>query len=58
VDATLTNLSGKAVRKESFTVYEGVNSLTIQNTEGLPAGIYVLQIKNKEQLISKKLMKK
>jgi hypothetical protein len=58
VEAMLTNSSGKTVRKESFTVYEGVNSLTIQDTEELPAGIYILQIKSKEKLISKKLIKK
>jgi hypothetical protein len=58
IEAVLTNLSGKPLRKENFIVYEGVNSLTILDTERLPAGMYILQIKNKERVISKKLMKK
>ncbi len=58
IEAVLTNLSGKPLRKENFVVYGGVNSLTILDTERLPAGMYILQIKNKERVISKKLMKK
>src|SRR6185295_8128675 len=41
VDATLMNISGKPVRKESFNVYAGANSLTINDTEILPAGMYI-----------------
>ena len=33
IDATLINISGKPVRKESFNVYEGANNLTINGTE-------------------------
>ncbi len=58
IDATLINISGKPVRKESFNVYEGANNLTINDTETLPAGMYILQIKNKDQIINKKVMKK
>jgi hypothetical protein len=58
VEAVLSNLSGKPLRKENFIVYEGVNSLAIQNVERLPAGMYILQIKNNEKVISKKLIKK
>jgi hypothetical protein len=58
IEAVLTNLSGKPLRKESFIVYEGVNSLTIQDVDRLPAGMYILQIKDKEKIINKKLMKK
>jgi len=58
IDATLINISGKPVRKESFNVYEGANNLTINDTETLAAGMYILQIKNKEQIINKKVMKK
>jgi hypothetical protein len=39
-------------------VYEGANSLTIPDTETLPAGMYILQIRNKERVISRKLIKK
>ncbi len=58
IDATLINLAGKPVRKESFSVYAGTNSLIISDTENLPAGMYILQIKDNEKIISKKLMKK
>ena len=58
IDATLMSISGNAVRKESFNVYEGANNLTINNTETLAAGMYILQIRNKDQVINKKVMKK
>ena len=58
IDATLLNISGKPVRKESFNVYEGANNLTINDTETLAAGMYILQIRNKDQIINKKVMKK
>jgi hypothetical protein len=58
IDAILTNLSGKTLRKENFMVYEGVNSFSIPDTETLPAGMYILQIRNGEKVISRKLIKK
>jgi len=58
IDAVLTNLSGKPLRKESFIVYGGVNSLTILDTETLPPGMYILQVTNREKVINKKLVKK
>jgi hypothetical protein len=58
IDVTLINMAGKPVRKESFNVYDGANNLTIVNTEGLPVGMYILQIRNKDQVINKKVMKK
>lgn len=58
IDATLINISGKAVRKVSFIVYGGANGLTIPNTKSLPAGMYILQIRNGDQAIIKKVMKK
>jgi hypothetical protein len=58
VDVTLMNMSGKPVRKQSFNVYEGANNLTVIDTEILPVGIYILQIRNNDQIINKKVMKK
>jgi len=46
------------VRKQTFNVYEGANNLTIVDTEILPVGIYILQIRNNDQIINKKVMKK
>ena len=58
IDVTLLNMSGNPVRKVSFNVYEGANNLTINKTEILPTGMYILQIRNKDQIINKKVMKK
>jgi len=58
VDATLMSISGKPIRKESFNVYAGANNLTINGTETLPVGMCILQIRNKDQIINKKVMKK
>ena len=58
IEATLINLAGKPVRRANFSVYTGTNSLTISDTENLPAGMYILQVKDDDKVISKKLMKK
>jgi hypothetical protein len=58
LDVTLLNMSGKPVRNQTFNVYEGANNLTIVDTEILPVGIYILQIRNNDQIINKKVMKK
>jgi len=58
IEAILTSLSGKTLRRESFIAYEGVNSLTINDTDRLPPGMYILQIKSNGNMISKKLIKK
>lgn len=58
IDVVLTNLSGKLVRKESYMAYEGVNSFIIPATETLQPGIYILQVKNKDVFINRKVMKK
>jgi len=58
IETLLLNLSGKPVRKENFNVYEGENSLIISNTDNLPAGMYILQVRDNDKVISKKLIKK
>jgi len=58
IDAIITNMLGRPVRRESFNVYSGINSLTIPGTDNLPPGMYILQIKNKDGLINRKVMKK
>ena len=58
LEVVVANMSGKPIRKENFMVYEGVNSLSLQDVERLPAGMYILQLKNKDKVISKKVMKK
>jgi len=58
VDISLTDMYGKQVTHKSYPVYEGVNSLRLDNTDALPAGIYILQVKNKDKKLNKRIFKK
>ncbi|HKB44097.1 MAG TPA: T9SS type A sorting domain-containing protein, partial [Chitinophagaceae bacterium] len=58
IDVSLIELFGKKVKTKSFTVYSGINGLSIVNTEGLTPGIYILQVKNKDIVINNKVVKK
>jgi trimeric autotransporter adhesin len=58
IDVSLIELFGKKVKAKSFTVYSGINDLSIVNTEGLTPGIYILQVKNKDIVINNKVVKK
>jgi hypothetical protein len=58
IDVSLTDLFGKTIRHKSYTVYSGVNSLGIDNTQSLKPGIYILQIKNNNITINNKVLKK
>ncbi|HEY1870554.1 MAG TPA: T9SS type A sorting domain-containing protein, partial [Chitinophagaceae bacterium] len=58
IEATLINLSGNIVKKYDYNVYEGSNNLTIPDTGNLPAGMYILQVNDADQVIRKKLIKK
>jgi hypothetical protein len=58
VEVVLTDMFGKPVRKTSYIVTEGINSLNIPNTGALAAGIYILQINTKDKSITRKVVKK
>jgi hypothetical protein len=58
IQATLINLSGNVVKRFDYNVYEGSNNLTIPDTGNLPAGMYILQVSDADQVIRKKLIKK
>jgi trimeric autotransporter adhesin len=58
VDISLTDMYGKQVTQRSYPVYQGVNSLRLDNTDALPAGIYILQVKNKDKKLNKRIFKK
>jgi trimeric autotransporter adhesin len=58
IDIQLIDLSGKILKKNSYLVNEGANSLTVPHTDGLPAGLYLLQISNNEDAITRKVVKK
>jgi hypothetical protein len=58
IDVSLIDLFGKTVKTKSYTVYSGVNSLSISNTEKWTPGIYILKVKNKDIVINNKVVKK
>ena len=58
IDVTLIDMIGKTVMEKSYPVYNGVNGLSLGNTESLPSGMYILQIKNKDIIINRKVLKK
>ena len=58
VEIELIDLVGKTVRRVSYQVYAGVNSLQLDNTGTLSNGIYTLRIRNKENyIITRKVIK-
>jgi hypothetical protein len=58
VNIALANVFGNNLKQETIFIYEGVTSISLPNTEALPPGIYILQVRNKEKTISKKIVKK
>lgn len=58
LDISLINMSGMEIRKESYMVSEGANSMSIRNTDNLPAGMYILQVRNQDQVINRKVIRK
>jgi hypothetical protein len=58
IEAVLTNVSGKPLRRQTFIVYEGVNGLTIPSVETLPAGMYILQVNYQGEVVNRKLVKR
>jgi len=58
VDVAVLNASGNLIKQQSFTVYNGVNNIVIPNLNSLAPGIYILQVRNKDQFINQKIVKK
>lgn len=57
IEVELIDLLGKVVRKNSFTVYAGVNALSLPDTGNLPSGTYIFRVRNNEMLINRKVLK-
>ncbi|HEY6505303.1 MAG TPA: T9SS type A sorting domain-containing protein, partial [Chitinophagaceae bacterium] len=55
--AELIDQFGKAVKRKTFDIKEGVTQLSFDNTDILPAGIYILRLELDGTLIYKKVMK-
>jgi len=57
VKMDLVNLQGGIEREREFNVDTGVNSLSIDDTNVLPAGVYILRIQFNNQVVHRKLVK-
>jgi hypothetical protein len=58
IDVSLIDMFGKTVKSKAYSVYSGVNSISIANTDRLSPGIYIMQVKNKDITINNKVLKK
>jgi len=55
--AVLIDNLGKVVKRKSFDVRDGVNQLSLDDTNVLPAGIYILRVELSGMMIYKRVMK-
>jgi hypothetical protein len=53
----LINPGGVIVKKSSFNLQKGTNSLTIENTSSFRSGTYILRMQKDEAVVFKKLIK-
>ena len=58
IEVYLLDMYGKQIHQKTLPVYEGSNSMSLDNIDALPAGIYILQVKHKDKNISKRIFKK
>jgi hypothetical protein len=54
----LMDMTGKPVRTARQLVYNGVNSLSLTDTQSLPPGVYTLRVIHKDLVITRRVMKK
>lgn len=58
IEVFLLDMYGKQIHQKTLQVYEGANSMRLDNIDALPAGIYILQVKHKDKNLSKRIFKK
>ena len=58
IEVALIDIFGKKVKSNNYTIYAGVNSISLTNTDHLSHGIYILQVKNNDIIINSKVLKK
>lgn len=58
LDVALLNGSGNLVKKLNFTAYSGSSNFLVPGLSALPAGVYILQVRNKEKTFTQKTIKK
>jgi hypothetical protein len=57
VELFLMNASGHTLRQQNLILSQGVTNLTVSQLEDLPKGVYILKLKDKENTITRKLIK-
>lgn len=57
VDAELIDQFGQVVKRNSFGLNAGINSMSLTNTGILPTGIYILRLRTGESVIQKRVLK-
>ena len=53
----LIDLTGRSMFRKKYTVYQGINSLTVNNTENLSTGIYILRVESSDGIYNQRVMK-
>jgi hypothetical protein len=57
MSAELISLQGNVVKKKEFNLNTGVNRLSIDNTDVLLAGIYILRAEFNGKIIQRKVVR-
>ena len=58
ININLTDMTGRTVMTGKYTIYPGVNNFNLTDIQHLRAGVYTLQVNNKDSIIRKPVMKK
>ena len=58
IDLTLLNSFGNLIKSTSVTAYTGTNNFVIPQLSSLAPGIYILQVRNNEKIMTAKTIKK
>lgn len=58
VTVSLTDMAGRTVLTGKQLVYSGVNNLNLTEVQTMQAGVYILQVANKDNVIRKQVIKK
>ncbi len=57
MNAELISLQGNILKKKEFNLNTGVNRLSIDNTDALPAGVYILRAEFDGKIIQRKVVR-
>jgi hypothetical protein len=57
VTIQLVDQMGRSMLKKQYTIYQGINALTLSNTENLATGIYFLRVETSDGIYNHEVMK-